>query len=47
MDYVKWIFSLDFCTLRYVIMKELGMEKLCVGWRIRAMRFEERTRNGA
>lgn len=28
-------------------MKELGMEKLCVGWRIRAMRFEERTRNGA
>lgn len=42
MDYVRWMFKLDFCTLRYIISRELVMEKLRVRWRIRAMRYEEK-----
>lgn len=41
-DYIRWMFNLDFCTPRYIIMRELGMEKLCIGWGIRAKRYEER-----
>jgi len=36
------MFRLDFCTLRYVITREFGVDKLRVGWGIRAKRFEER-----
>ncbi|XP_071580229.1 uncharacterized protein [Temnothorax nylanderi] len=42
MDYIRWIFAIDFCTPRYVISRELGMDKLMVGWGIRAMKYEER-----
>lgn len=28
---VRWVFRLDFCTPRYVILRELEMEKLRVG----------------
>jgi len=29
LDYVRWIFRLDFCTPRYIILKvRLGLEKL-------------------
>jgi len=26
-DYVRWIFGLKFCTLQYIITRELEMEK--------------------
>lgn len=42
MDYIRWLFKLDFCTPRYIIYRELLTEKLKVGWGIRAMRFEEK-----
>jgi len=45
MDYVRWIFRLDYCTPRYVITTELGMDKLKIGWGIRLQRFEERIKN--
>jgi len=45
---IRWIFKLDFCTSRYLIIKELGkelgLEKLKVIWRIRALKFEEKIR---
>lgn len=31
MDYVRWIFNLDFSAPRYIIMRELAMDKLRVG----------------
>jgi len=42
LDYVRWIFKLDFCTPRYVIMRELVMDKLKVGWGLRARKYEEK-----
>lgn len=45
MDYIRWIFKIDFCTPRYIISRELGMEKLRVGWGIRAKRYEEKILN--
>lgn len=44
MDYVRWVFKIDFCTSRYVITRELGLEKLMIRWGARARRFEERSR---
>jgi len=41
LDYVKWIFRLDFVP-RYLILRELRLEKLKIRWGIRAMRFDER-----
>lgn len=41
-DYVRWIFKLDFCTPRYIISRELGMDKLKIGWGLRARKYEER-----
>lgn len=32
MDYVRGVFRLDFCTPRYVILRELGLEKLKISW---------------
>jgi len=31
LDYVRWIFKLDFCIPRYVIMKKLIIDKFKVG----------------
>jgi len=45
MDYVRWMFKLDYCTPRYVITREIGMDKLKIGWGTRAKRFEKRIRN--
>jgi len=45
-DYIRWIFRLDFCTPRYIMNRELSLEKLKIGWGMRAMRFEERIRSG-
>jgi len=44
LDYVRWLFRIDFCTPRYIIYREIGLEKLRIGWSIRALRFEERCR---
>jgi len=46
MDYVRWLFGLEFCTPRYVITRELAMDKLKVGWGIRVKRYEEKVKNG-
>lgn len=45
MDYVRWLFRLDFCTPRYLISRELRMDRLSLGWGIRAVRFEGKIRN--
>jgi len=42
LDYVRWIFKLDFCTPRYIITRELGIEKLRIGWGLRERKFEEK-----
>jgi len=41
----RWMFRLDYCTPRYVITREIGMDKLKIKWGIRAKKFEERIRN--
>ncbi|KYM77119.1 hypothetical protein ALC53_12414 [Atta colombica] len=46
LDYVRWIFNLDFCTPRYVIMRKLIIDKLKVGWSLRARRYEEKIKSG-
>jgi len=28
LDYVRWLFALEFCTPRYIITRELAMDKL-------------------
>jgi len=30
LDHIRWIFNLDFCTPRYLIMRKLRMDKLRV-----------------
>lgn len=40
MDYIRWIFRLDFCTPKYLIAREFDLEKLKIRWGIRARRFE-------
>jgi len=30
-DYVRWMFRLDFCTPKYVITREIGIDKLRIG----------------
>ena len=42
MDYTRWLYSLDFCTPRYIVRRELGKEKLKIRWGIRARKFEEK-----
>jgi len=43
-DYVRWTYRLDFCTPRYIMARELGIENHKIEWGIRAMRHEERMR---
>lgn len=28
LDYIRWIFRIEFCTPRYMILRELGLKKL-------------------
>jgi len=46
LDYVRWTFRPDFCTSRYLILKELGLEKLKIRLElgIRVLRFEEKVK---
>lgn len=32
LDYVRWIFNIEFCTPRCVIMRKLTIDKLKIGW---------------
>lgn len=34
LDYVRWIFKLDFCAPRYLILKELDLDKLKLGGKL-------------
>lgn len=45
LDYVRWILRLDFCTPRYIMQKELDLEKMKGRWGIRAWKYEEKVRN--
>jgi len=46
LDYTRWLFRLDFCTPRYLITRELYMDKLKIGWGIRARRYELKVKGG-
>lgn len=41
-DYIRWIFNLNFCTPRYIVRRELSIEKLKIRWGIRTRRYEEK-----
>jgi len=45
MDYVRWLFRLDFYTPRYVITREVGVDKLRIGWNIRKKEEERINRS--
>lgn len=45
LDYIRWVFKLDFCTPRYLITREFGVEKQKIRWGIRARKFEEKIKN--
>lgn len=45
LDYVKWIFGIDFCIPRYIITRELDLDKLKIKWGIRARRYEIKVKN--
>ena len=42
---VKWVLGLDFCTARYLIYKELNIEKMKGRWAVRAWKFESNIGN--
>lgn len=42
LDYVRWIFRLDFCTPRYLMTRELRLNKLRIEWGLRAVKYEEK-----
>lgn len=44
-DYFRQVLRIDFCTLRYLVKKELGLEKLKVRSGIKARKYEEKVRN--
>jgi len=44
MDY-RWIFRLNFCTPRYIMNREIGLEKLKIRSGMRAMSFEEKVKS--
>ena len=45
LDYVRWVFRLDFCTPRYIILRELGLDKLRIRCGLRARKFEEKVKD--
>lgn len=42
LDYTRWLFKLDFCTLRYLITRKLDLEKLKIKWGLRAKKYGEK-----
>ena len=47
LDYIRWIFGIEFCTPRYIILRELSLKKLKIEWGLRAMRYEKRSRESS
>lgn len=45
--YIRWIFNLDFCTPRYIMTKELRIDKLKINWGIRAYRYKRKIKEMA
>ncbi|XP_020297358.1 uncharacterized protein LOC109861916 [Pseudomyrmex gracilis] len=45
LDYVRWVFRLDFCTPRYLLRRELDLGKLKIKWGTRAVRYDMRVRD--
>ena len=43
--YWRWVLGLDFCTARYLIYKELIIEKMKGRWAVRALKFEAKIGN--
>lgn len=42
LDYVRWLFKLDFCTQKYIVTRKLGIDKLKIRWDLRVRRYEEK-----
>lgn len=42
LDYVRWLFKLDFCTQKYIVTRKLGIDKLKIRWDLRTRRYEEK-----
>ena len=45
LTYWRWVLGLDFCTARYLIYKELNIEKMKGRWAARALKFESKIEN--
>ncbi|XP_054011936.1 uncharacterized protein LOC128894297 [Hylaeus anthracinus] len=44
--YIRWCLSLDFCIPKYMILEGTKREKIRIRTGIKALRFEEKIRNG-
>lgn len=44
-DYFRWVLRIDFCTPRYLVRRELGLEKLKVRGGLRTRKYEEKIRD--
>ncbi|XP_058810337.1 uncharacterized protein LOC131675385 [Phymastichus coffea] len=42
LTYWRWVLGLDFCTARYLIYREIDIEKMKGRWGIRALEFEKK-----
>lgn len=43
-NHFRWILGLDYCTPRYLVRKELNVNKMREKWSMRALKYEERIR---
>lgn len=44
MDYIRWVYRLDFNIPRYIIRRELDLSKAKIEWSLRTKNFEEKIR---
>lgn len=44
LDYVRWIFRIDLCTPRYIILKKLGLEAMRIRCGLWAREFEKKVK---
>lgn len=45
LNYVRWIFRLEFYTPRYLMTRELRLNKLRIKWKLRTVKYEEKIRD--
>lgn len=45
LDYIRRVFRLNFCTPRYLMTRELAIEKLKIRWGITVRRFVEKIKD--